>query len=129
MVDAGILRVSDPCSSRMSSVLFSKQLDHFSATWNSHRIRQQNQSTVISDKPDILFYQPEIFGTHDYSLEPACSAAAVDLLVDQYSDKYYKFGCREEFLQIIELLFPLTRFEKAQSLFINMISKLEEFNV
>lgn len=141
MVDAGILRVGDPihleCLRFCFLPIIQEQLDDFSATWNSHRIRRQNQSNVICDKPDVLYYQPEMFGTHDYSREPACSPAAVDLLVDQYSEEYYEFGCRDEFLQLIEILFPLTRFdfllkrsvEEAQSLFVNIISKLEEVNV
>lgn len=138
MVDTGILNVSDPvhleCLRFCFLPIIQNHLERFTFLWNSHRIRKQTQGDVMSDIPDVMYYQPEVFGTHSYSFELPCSLPTMDFLMNQYSREYPEFGCSEEFLQVIEMLLPLNRFDfflersvdEAYSLFRCITSRIEE---
>lgn len=70
--DTGVLDVSSPihieCVRFCYISIVQHQLDMFKERWNSHRIRQQRQEVIAPMSiPDMMYYQPEIFGGLDYS--------------------------------------------------------------
>ena len=34
--------------------------------WNTHNIQRQQRLEVEGGKPDVMFFTPEIYGTHNY---------------------------------------------------------------
>jgi hypothetical protein len=113
MIDAGVYEVGDPVHVEAVRFCFlpviQAHLDRFSTIWNTHRIRQQTQGDTPQDIPNVLYYQPEVFEAVDHSFRLPCDLAYIDTLMAEYSIEYPRFGCSEEFLQIMELALPLER--------------------
>ncbi|CAC5381064.1 unnamed protein product [Mytilus coruscus] len=84
--------------------LIHKNLDELVQLWNMHRIRSQRHSDTLNGIPNMLYNHPEVFGAHDYSSRLTYSTAEIDTVSDVYTEEYPTFGCRDTFLEVIELL-------------------------
>ncbi|CAC5367782.1 unnamed protein product [Mytilus coruscus] len=108
MRDHGILRETDPVhieSLRFCFMpLIQKQLDNFVHIWNLHRIRSQRNTETFSGIPNIMFYQPETFGAQDCSVMLPCSIETIERVSNDLILRYPEFGCRYEFMDVIEVL-------------------------
>lgn len=60
--------------------------------WNTHNIQRQRRSEVEGGKPDVMFFTPQIYGTHSYLVNVnmedvnACKELYIDNCVD-YSEE------------------------------------------
>ncbi|CAG2222276.1 unnamed protein product [Mytilus edulis] len=84
--DTGLLNVSCPVHKECVRFCFlsviQHQLDMFAENWNSHRIRRQRAEVVTpSGIPNMLYYQPEIFGGRDCSFPLPCNLQTIDNLM------------------------------------------------
>lgn len=84
--------------------IIQNQLDVFMQTWNSHRIRSQRDVTNVNGIPDVLYHQPELFGTSDYSCELPCSEETVDELMDEFTEEFPTHGCSYDFRMVLQHL-------------------------
>lgn len=104
LIDSGTYRISDNIHVEAARFCFlpviQQHLNRFSLLWNSHRIRKQTQGDTPHDIPDVMYYQPDVFRTVDYSLELPCSLNTIDILIGKYSEGYLKFGCSDTFLEL-----------------------------
>lgn len=81
--------------------LIRRQLQEFMETWNEHRVRRQRQIQAHTGIPNVLYFQPQMFGTFDYSFPLQCSVETLDELAVEYSEEWPIRGCSEEFLELI----------------------------
>ena len=108
MRDSGLFSEADPV--HIESIRFcflptiQKQLEMFTQIWNTHRIRSQRHLEVPSGIPNILFHQPEVFNSHDYSFEVPCSVEMLDQIMREYSAEFPEFGCSHDFVEMLEIL-------------------------
>ncbi|XP_069136836.1 uncharacterized protein [Argopecten irradians] len=84
--------------------IIQNQLDVFMQTWNSHRIRSQRDVTNVHGIPVVLYHQPELFGTSDYSCELPCSEETVDELMDEFTEEFPTHGCSYDFRMVLQHL-------------------------
>ncbi|VDI63883.1 Hypothetical predicted protein [Mytilus galloprovincialis] len=135
--DTGLLNVSCPVHKECVRFCFlsviQHQLDMFAENWNSHRIRRQRAEVVTpSGIPNMLYYQPEIFGGRDCSFPLPCNLQTIDNLIEEYTENFPEHGCSNEFINIVELLtgnrrdqFPIiTSYDDAELLFRTLIAAL-----
>ena len=108
MRDSGVFNDADPV--HMESIRFcflptiQSQLNMFVHTWNTHRIRPQRHLEVPSGIPNVLYQQPEVFYSHDYSFDLPCSVEALEQIMREYTWQYPVFWCRHEFVELMEVL-------------------------
>ncbi|CAG2202321.1 unnamed protein product [Mytilus edulis] len=81
--------------------LIRRQLQEFMETWNEHRVRRQRQIQAHTGIPNVLYFQPEMFGTFDYSFPLQCNEETLDELAVEYSEEWPIRGCSEDFLELI----------------------------
>ncbi|CAG2196931.1 unnamed protein product [Mytilus edulis] len=81
--------------------LIRRQLQEFMETWNEHRVRRQRQIQAHTGIPNVLYFQPQMFGTFDYSFPLQCSVETLDELAVEYSEEWPIRGCSEDFLELI----------------------------
>ncbi|PJE77353.1 hypothetical protein CI610_03725 [invertebrate metagenome] len=116
--DSGILQDTYPI--HIECVIFcfigaiQRQLDEFRYIWNRHRIRQQHLSDCYCGILNVLYFQPELFGTSNYSLPVPFEQQDVERVADIYTVPFPKFDCNDDFLQIVELLSDTNRDELVQ---------------
>ncbi|XP_071146741.1 uncharacterized protein [Mytilus edulis] len=135
--DTGLVNVSCPVHKECVRFCFlsviQHQLDMFAENWNSHRIRRQRAEVVTpSGIPNMLYYQPEIFGGRDCSFPLPCNLQTIDNLIEEYTENFPEHGCSNEFINIVELLtgnrrdqFPIiTSYDHAELLFRTLIAAL-----
>ena len=138
MVDSGVLNLSDPIHIEALRFCFLPliilQLDVYMEVWNSHRIRKQ--INVLSDIPNVMYHQPEVFNGTDCAFRLPCSSETLDNIAEHYSEPYRKFGCTEQFLDLVELITPFRRTdfelerspEEAYLMFVSIVDKVDEYN-
>ncbi|KAK3107591.1 hypothetical protein FSP39_017899 [Pinctada imbricata] len=72
MADYGILDTSDnvhlECVRYCFMPLINQELKRVINQWNIHRIRPSRNLDGPCGKPDILFFQPEVYGTRDFKM-------------------------------------------------------------
>lgn len=102
MRDSGLLDNSDPVHIECLRFCFlgalQAQLDIFRATWNTHRIRSQRNKETPSGIPDILYFQPYLYGAVNHSFPVLFDREDVIQVKEQYTLEYPPFRCTEEFV-------------------------------
>ncbi|XP_060556998.1 uncharacterized protein LOC132717525 [Ruditapes philippinarum] len=106
MTDRGMLNMDDRIHLEVLRFCFlpiiQRDLDKFTQVWNLHRIRRQRNSEVPSGIPDVLYHQPEVFHSYDHSLPLPCNVEVITRIQNDYAKAKPKFGCKDEFLPILE---------------------------
>ena len=69
-----------------------------------HRIRSQNNINVPTGIPDVLFFQPFLYGARDYSNQLPFDLGTLDEVIAEHTIGYPEFGCCEELVQLVEML-------------------------
>jgi len=65
----------------------------------------------MSGIPDVLYFQPYAVGTLDCSSPIYFDRDELVRVREQYTTEYPQFGCREEFLHLVELISGYSRKE------------------
>lgn len=89
--------------------IIQEQLDIFVMNWNAHRIRAQRNLRIPHGIPDVLYYQPEIYESNEYSHPLPCSLGTIRDISSEFTSEYPSRGCSDDFLQIIELTTGMAR--------------------
>lgn len=104
--DRGKLCIQDPihieCLRFSFMRVIQRDLDMFASTWNLHRIRRQRNSEVPNGIPNVLYFQPELTGTRDFSLSIPCSPQCLNHVGNVYTIPKPRYGCNERFLHMLE---------------------------
>ena len=107
MRDVGVFNTVNPlhieCLRFCFLPLIQVQLNQFVENWNEHRIRRQRME-VPSGIPNVLYFQPEIFGSTDYSFPLLCSNQTIDQFYLEHAASLPVRGCSVEFMQVIRYL-------------------------
>jgi hypothetical protein len=138
MRDEGILCNADPIHLECVRFCFMRviqdSLDMFRTTWNGHRIRRQRNTESLSGKPNVLYFQPQLYHAHDYARSVLYHREDVRQVASVHTLRYPELGCSGEFVQIMaiisgfnpdELVQPRTR-QQALELFAAVINALPE---
>lgn len=133
MRDSGVFNNSDPvhveCLRFCFTQVLQSDLHRAVEHWNNHSIRPQNNRECPSGKPNMMYFLPEQFGTTDQSKALLFSEDDVDEAANQYCEEGPKYGCSNEFVNVVELIIgndienyqmPTTA-DEALSLFTNLI--------
>jgi hypothetical protein len=99
MCDMGILDTTDnlhlECVRYCYFTLIRKDLNDVMSVWNSHRVRQCRFAESPAGKPDVLFYQPELYGASDFKVPLANGLQEVR---ERFCENPSQNGASEEFL-------------------------------
>ncbi|KAH3816221.1 hypothetical protein DPMN_117733 [Dreissena polymorpha] len=76
--------------------------------------------------PILSYYQPEAYGTREFSFRLPCEAETIDLIQERYFVKKPHFGCKDDFIPVLEHVCEMRReqlpipesIERATSLFL-----------
>lgn len=74
--------------------LVQDDLNRCAQEWNQHRIRHTKSAELPGGKPDLMYYLPELYGTHDFKME--IDMADVDA-AEEFCIYQSAFGCLPEF--------------------------------
>lgn len=106
MIEQGLLNNADPlqleCLRFCFLPLIQKHLDTFKDYWNKHRVRNQPTSDGVFDIPDVMFYQPLMFGKQEMSLSLPCNIRILDEISNRYLIAFSYRGCSENFRRVVE---------------------------
>ena len=98
LADLGILDTSDDihmeCVRYCFLPLIDSDLQRVVQHWNQHRIRPSRNAEVPAGIPDVLYYQPEVFGTRDCKMD---IIEDTELLRNSYSQPLTIRGTSPEF--------------------------------
>lgn len=77
--------------------ILQRDLDHIRKDWNTHNIRHQSKNVVEcpSGKPDIMFFNPELYDAVDYKFPVEIDDIEA---MKNFCELPNKFGCREDTL-------------------------------
>ncbi|OWF41011.1 uncharacterized protein LOC110463046 [Mizuhopecten yessoensis] len=136
MTEHGILDTTDDvhlqCIRYCFLQLVSKDLEDVVRHWNEHRVRPSRNADGPFGKPDVLYYQPEVFATKDFKMT---LPGNVDGIVQEYCHAPTANGVCDEFqvladhiIQEHRLLYPPTSRDEALELFCNMILHIDEID-
>ncbi|XP_076093828.1 uncharacterized protein LOC143064690 [Mytilus galloprovincialis] len=107
LVEDGILSNTDPlhleCVRFCFLPIIQVHLNEFRELWNMHRIRRQRNEDQFYGIPDVMYNQPIIYGMFDQSFALPCDDAALDDILDQYTEQHLQRGASHEFRQLITL--------------------------
>ncbi|XP_046569874.1 uncharacterized protein LOC124278183 [Haliotis rubra] len=82
--------------------LIQEELNHISIDWNQHRVRRMRIAESPHGKPDIMFFMPEVYGTHDYKFPASVDdIRAAELLT---TTRPLDRGCSPEFNNLCRVL-------------------------
>ncbi|CAC5383263.1 unnamed protein product [Mytilus coruscus] len=110
MRDTGILNnhnhIDIECIRYCFLPIIQSQLQDCITSWNSHTVRAQrrNQLLTLPGKPDILYYQPELFGKVDQSFPLPCTDQAISELENMFTERFPFRGCFANFIEVVNLL-------------------------
>ncbi|KAH3701661.1 hypothetical protein DPMN_076651 [Dreissena polymorpha] len=106
MVDSGLLRIDDPVHLECLRLCFipviQRDLNSFTHLWNFHRIRQQRHVEAPNGIPMVMYYQTEAYGTRDFSFRLPCELETIDRIQERYFVKKPHFGCKDDFIPVLE---------------------------
>ncbi|KAH3690697.1 hypothetical protein DPMN_190679 [Dreissena polymorpha] len=106
MVDSGLLRIDDPvhleCLGFCFIPLIQRDLKSFTHLKNSHRIRQQRHVEAPNGIPIVMSYQPKAYGTRDFLFRLPCVLETIDRIQERYFVKKPQFGCKDDFIPVLE---------------------------
>ncbi|CAG2242609.1 unnamed protein product [Mytilus edulis] len=81
------------------------QLNQFMENWNDHRIRRQRQEVIVpSGIPNVLYFQPEIYDSSDFSFPILCNDQTLSELENEHTSDLPVRGCSEDFMHLIGYL-------------------------
>ncbi|XP_069126482.1 uncharacterized protein [Argopecten irradians] len=134
MTEYGILDTTDEvhlqCVRYCFLQLVSKDLEDVVRHWNEHRIRPSRNADGPFGKPDVLYYQPEVFATKDYKM---ALPGNIDGIVQEYCHTPTANGVCDEFqvvanqgIQRHGLHYPPRSRNEALELFCNIILFVDE---
>ena len=107
MIDENIFDTDDPLHIQCVLLCFlspiQRHLDNFRNLWNTHRIRQQRNTETVGGIPDLLYHQPLLFGTRDYSFELPCELVEIEEIGLNYTDVPPRLGCSDDMLRLATL--------------------------
>ena len=114
MVDSGLLNTADTDDIEILRLWFTyllqQNLNTFKDYWNTHRIRRQRNLDVTTGvQPDVLIFQPELFGTTDRSVHLPISLNDITQLARQLSIEEPQSGCSDEFVDRVLTLSGVSR--------------------
>lgn len=139
LIDDGHLNNTDPihleCIRFCFLPIIQRHLDDFKEVWNTHRIRAQRRDDLPCGIPDVMYYQPLIYGQLDMSLPLPCEDIALDDILEMYTDPIPQRGTTEEFRQLvahvtgqsIENFDVITTPSDAKQLFLDLSQVLSTF--
>lgn len=108
MVDDGEFNNADPvhlaCARFCFFPLVQNHLQTFIEMWNSHRIRSHHHVNEDYGVPNVMFYQPLLFGKTDYSFPVPCQLDVLDGLADRYTNPPLVRGSSEPFRNLVSAL-------------------------
>ena len=103
MCNFGLLDTSDnvhlECTRFCFLPVINQDLDRVRAVWNTHRMRRNNRIACPAGKPEVLFFQPEIFGGRDYKIA-LHGINEIEEIEREYSQRPPEHGVSEEFMVI-----------------------------
>ena len=107
MSDFGLLDTSDSvhleCIRYCFLPVISKDLNEVCNIWNTHRVRRNNRISCPAGKPEVLFFQPEVYGARDCKI-PLVDNRELNDVVREYSQRPPELGVSQEFLTIAKQL-------------------------
>ncbi|KAH3833149.1 hypothetical protein DPMN_014917 [Dreissena polymorpha] len=113
MVDSGLLRIDDPvhleCLRFCFIPLIQRDLNSFTHLWNSHRIWQQRHVEAPNGIPMVIYYQPEAYVTRNFSFRLPCELEPIDRIQEKYIVKKPQFGCKDDFIPVLEHVCEMQR--------------------
>uniref|UniRef100_K1R274 Uncharacterized protein n=1 Tax=Magallana gigas TaxID=29159 RepID=K1R274_MAGGI len=97
--------------------------------WNEHRIRRSKNTDEPFGKPDVLYFQPEVFATRDFRLEVPGN---IDHIEREFSIAPPENGVSDEFQELASALiqehrlqFPPRTKDDALELFCNIVNAID----
>lgn len=109
MIDEGKLNNTDPIQLECVRFCFlpviQKHLDTFTNMWNLHRIRSQRNNEQSYGIPDVMYYQPILYGKTDCALQFPCDEQVLETILELFTEEHLPRGTSADFRQ---LLFQLT---------------------
>lgn len=138
MVEEHVLNTSDKlhlqCVLLCFLPLIQKHLNTFKNYWNTHTIRSQRSNETVAGKPNILFYQPILYDSRNYSFPLPFSEDVLNGLAELYTEEPPEQGCCHEMVQLAEIVTGLSADfydllmtpQEAKTIFIRIISCIEE---
>ncbi|CAG2197893.1 unnamed protein product [Mytilus edulis] len=112
LVEEGILNNTDPlhleCVRFCFLPIIQLHLNQFEEMWNTHRIRQQGFAEQCYGIPNVMYFQPIIYGKLDQSFALPCGDTVLDDIADQYTEQTLHRGVSHEFRQLVSLVTGLT---------------------
>ena len=108
MRDLRLFNENDPVQIQILRFCFisvvQNQLDTFRKMWNIHNIRAQRGINAQTGIPYVLYYIPEVTGTVDQAVVLPYDLELIEDIKNEFSVDIPKFGCNEDFVQLVELL-------------------------
>ena len=107
MIDENTFDNDDPLHVQCLLLCFlpviQRHLDTFTHSWNNHRIRSQRNVECEYGKPNILYYQPLLYGCHDHAFNLSFDENSLLEIENRYSNAPSQFGCSEDMLRLARL--------------------------
>lgn len=136
MADHGILDTTDnihfECIRYCFMALVNSDLQNTIRHWNEHRIRRGTNTEGPFGKPDVLYFQPNVFGTRDYQMP---LPGNIDEVERRYCQRPAVNGVSDEFNTLADaiilqhaLQYPPNTKDEALDLFCRMIIAIEAIN-
>lgn len=136
MADVGILDTSDrlhlECVRYCFLQLINDDLKRVTRHWNEHRIRQNRNLAGPVGKPDVLYFQPEIFLSRDYKLP---LTQDIDVIEEEYGQNPPVNGVSEEFDLLARnvimqngIQYQPNSIDEATKLFVELIICIEQIH-
>lgn len=99
LIEEGHLNNADPfhleCVRFCFLPIIQRHLDEFREVWNTHRIRAQRRDDQPCGIPDVMYFQPLIYGRLDISLPLPCEDSVLDNILEIYIDSIPPRGTTE----------------------------------
>ena len=89
--------------------IIQQHLNIFRQSWNSHRIRSQRQQDVLSGIPDVMYYQPMVYGCRDCSFPLPCEERILDNISTVHTDSENVSTTCQDFNTLVYLLIGLSQ--------------------
>ncbi|XP_033757824.1 uncharacterized protein LOC117340172 [Pecten maximus] len=136
MSDVGMLDTADfihtECIRFCFMKLINTELGRVAQHWNQHRIRSSRNAQGPFGKPDVLYFQSEIFGARDQKL-PLPAVEQLDALEEEYCSSPLPNGVGPDFetlgFHIIEqyaLQYPPNTVDEATELFCRITQTVQQ---
>lgn len=104
-----------------------EELRRVATEWNLHPIRSNKNNENPHGKPDVMYFTPELYNTHDYGTQVALEDVA---LCKELYTKEKPSDYDQEFLELVQLLRPNitipTTTDDALDLYISVIRDIDE---